>query len=178
MKRVFIVLIFIFSLSVITFGEELKFGITNKNSMLNIYDNSVHFTHKDYGTIMIKNENISILSCVVQDKNNLLFINLTDKSIYLGVNKDFFKSQPIAYYLDGTNRKYDIDNVLFEEGDKTYFFEFPLEYFYEIKEDNISLIIASFNKVEGWAYIYDLITYSKMFEGYIKDYPLYQKYLK
>ena len=49
---------------------------------------------------------------------------------------------------------------------------------YEIKDDNISLIIASFNKVEGWTYIHDLITYSKMFEGYIKDYPLYQKYLK
>lgn len=176
MKIILIILIFIFSLSVITFAEELKVGITNKNSTLNIYGNSVHFNHKDYGTIMIENENISILSCGVQDKNNLLFINLTDKSIYIGVNKDFFKSQPIAYYLDGTNRKYDIDNVL--ESDETYFFEFPLKYFYEIKDDNISLIIASFNKVEGWTYIHDLITYSKMFEGYIKDYPLYQKYLK
>ncbi|MEI0603805.1 hypothetical protein R4K55_06245 [Brachyspira alvinipulli] len=178
MKKVSIVLILIFTFSLISFAEELKMKITNDNSTLNIYDNSVNFTHKYYGTIMINNENINILSCGVQDNNNLLFLNFTDKSIYIGVNKDFFKSQPIAYYLDGTNRKYDIDNVLFKEGDKTYFFEFPLKYFYEIKKDDISLIIASLNKVEGWSYIYDLIKYSKVFEEYLKDYSLYQKYLK
>ena len=44
MKKVSIVLILIFTFSLISFAEELK--ITNDNSTLNIYDDSVNFTHK------------------------------------------------------------------------------------------------------------------------------------
>ena len=46
MKKVSIVLILIFTFSLISFAEELKMKITNDNSTLNIYDDSVNFTHK------------------------------------------------------------------------------------------------------------------------------------
>lgn len=174
MKRILFIFILIFSFSILSYGEKLKIGITNENMILHIYDDKTQLFHYKYGTIQIDNEQITILVNGIQDKKNQLGIILEEEKITLAVNKLLFQTEPDVYYIGDTD--YNIDFLI--SSTDSYFFNLPYKHFKQVKDDDLSVIIASSKEVEAYTGISHLIKLLKVAEDNIKNYSSYKKYLK
>ncbi|WP_157143978.1 hypothetical protein [Brachyspira pilosicoli] len=174
MKKILLIFILIFSFSILSYGEKLKIGITNENMILHIYDDKTQLFHYKYGTIQIDNEQITILVNGIQDKKNQLGIILEEEEITLAVNKLLFQTEPDVYYIGDTD--YNIDFLI--SSTDSYFFYLPYKHFKQVRDDDLSVIIASSKEVEGYTGISHLIKLLKVAEDDIKNYSSYKKYLK
>lgn len=174
MRKILLIFNLFFLFTIIGYGQNIS--ITNEKIILNVYDNQTILLHNDYGMIRINNNSIVISAKGFENKNNILGIGITKENIYCIVEKSLFKSTPTEYYLKDFERKYNIKNCTLK--DNTYIFELPLQHFKEIKNDNIPIVVVSDNGAEGWHDIGSLIKFLQLAENYIKNYPLYNKYIK
>lgn len=176
MKKILLIFTLLFSFTFSAYGEKLINSITDGELLIEQYDNKLRLSHNTFGLIEVSNDEISITAKGTKTDSYLSFY-IKGNNINIVCFKKYFDLKPIKYFLVNENRndKYDSQKVM--GNNEVYSFTLPKKHFNDLKKTNTLLVIPAGKNQDGYN-IHVLIQLLKDYENQIKDYSIYQKYLK
>ncbi|KLI13786.1 hypothetical protein GQX59_08745 [Brachyspira hyodysenteriae] len=176
MKKILLTFTLLFAFSFSVYGQKLIASITEGEVTVQQYDNKFNLVHNTFGSIEISNDELSIVAKGARTDSYLLFY-IKGNDINIICYKKYFDLKPIIYFLLNENRNEQYDSQKVIGDNEIYSFQLPKKHFDDLKNTNTLLVIPTSKNQDGYN-IYVLIKLLKVYEKQIKDYSIYQKYLK